>query len=396
MSNPVFPRFDSLKYAKAISKENDKTLKEVFKGRINGSFLIKIKNEVFNKLGRDILRYYPIRFDNSLIMTGTDETPEYDVCRMIIGVHRHHSIFLSEDEIHINQKSSYYQQQIIDEVIEKIKLSQLNCAFFRKRQLLLGDEFLFFPVPYDLFALCMRAIQLMNNRSIPLAIYYYDIVGLALSSLTLMENNFLSNAYPLCRSMIELYLKVLVLHRHPEACASYEKFCAFEIKQSCCSQTYPEEFITLYNARKYGAPKSRVNYLHFGWLDSISDYDTKTSNRYSIYGILNYLKRDDKPIHDLTDIEPLYKMCHGYTHGSTVHVLYPLLQYFEISLMIYYIIKPIFACICSADKIEIPHADKLLLTALDRDLKKLKEQYAKRSTENFESYYKSHPLPSAP
>lgn len=396
MNNPVFPQLDPLKCAKAILKENDKTLREVFRGKINGSFLIKIKNAVFNKLGSGLLQYYPIHFDNFRIMTGTDATPEYDVCRIIIGIHRHHSIFLSENEIHINQKNSDYQQQIIDEVIEKIQIYQLSCMFFRKSQLLLGDEFLFFPVPYELFATCMRAIQLISNCSIPLAVYCYDLVGLALSSLSLMENNLLSNAYPLCRSMIELYLKILVLRRHPEAYKDYERFCTFEIEQSCCSQTYPQEFVTLYNARKYMASQSKVNYLHFGWLDSVDDYDIEATNRYSIYGILDYLKRDDNLINDLTYIEPLYKMCHGYAHGSTVHVSYPLLQYFEISCMIYCVIRPVFADICGTDKIESSDTDKLLLAALDRDFKKLKEQYGKRSTDNFESYYRLHHFSSVP
>lgn len=291
----INPSSDPIQIAKAICENNDKTFRELFKGKINGSFLINVKSKIINRLGINLFTYYPVQFDNSKIMTGTDETPEYDICRMIVGVHRHHSIFLTEEEIRNNQKSAEYQEQIANEVIEKIKLRPFGSMFFRRTQLFSGDEFLYFPVPYELFAMCMKSLSLMAGTAKLQFIYYTDLIGLALSSLTLMENSFLSNAYPLCRSMIELYLKILILHRHPEALKDYELFCSFEIEQSCCSQAYPSEFITLYNARKHDGIKNKANYLHYGWLDSIDDYDTRNTNRYSIYGVLDYLKKGCPP-----------------------------------------------------------------------------------------------------
>ena len=158
---------DSMKLAKSISNENNKTLKELFKNKINGSFLIRIKSEVLNKIAPELFNYYPLQFDNRIIMTGTDETPEYDICRIIVGVHRHHSIFLSEQEIRENQRNTSYQEQIINEVIEKIRVRRFGSAFFRRKQLLLGDEFLYFPVPYDLFVMCMRSICLISQNTQP-------------------------------------------------------------------------------------------------------------------------------------------------------------------------------------------------------------------------------------
>jgi hypothetical protein len=377
---------DPSQIATAICENDNKTLRVLFKGKINGSFLIKVKSKIFERLGPSLFTYYSMQFDNARIVTGTDETPQYDICRMIVGVHRHHSIFLSEEKIRKNIKSTEYQEQIINEVIEKIELRQFGSRYFRKMQLFFGDEFLYFPVPYELFALCMKSLSLMAENAKPQFTYYIDLMGLALSSLTLMENNFLSNAYPLCRSMIELHLKTLILDQHPEALKEHERFRTFEIKQSCCSQDYPDEFIALYNAKKHGATK--VNYLHYGWLDSIDDYNTRNANRYSIYGILAYLKKDSPSPEDFAIIEALYKMCHGYTHGSVTYVKYPLLQYFEISIMIYHVIRSIFPNIYLELKLAIPDEDKSILNILDRDMKTLKEQYDRRSTPNFELYYK--------
>lgn len=390
MKNSISPRLTPLPSVQGISKNNDKLLRELLKSKINGSFLIKIKSEVLSKLRADTFKYYPLHFDNVRIMTGTDETPEYDICRIIIGVHRHHSVFLSDKEIRRNQKSIKYQEQITNEVIEKIQLRQFGSVFFRRNQLFLGDEFLYFPVPYELFAMCMKSVHLMNKNKNPIFVYYCDLVGHALSSLTLMENNLLSDAYPSCRSMIELYLKLLMLQRHPEALEVFEQFSRFEIEQSCCSQEYPGRFNELYNGRKLLPSKSKVNYLHYGWLDCIEQYDTTEANRYSIYGILDYLTKNSERRNELDHTEVLYKMCHGYVHGSTVHVKYPLLQYFEISLMLYYVVKPIFTSIYAELQIEMPDEDKGLLNILERDFKTLDEQYKKRSTDNFDLYYKLH------
>lgn len=383
---------DPMKFAKSISDENNKTIKELFKDKINGSFLIKIKSEVLNKMALDLFNYYPFHFDNKKILTGTDETPEYDICRIIVGVHRHHSIFLSEQEIRENQRNAAYQEQLVNEVIEKIRLRHFGSVFFRRKQLLLGDEFLYFPVPYELFVMCMRSICLISENVSSFFIEYGDILKNALSSLTLMENNFLSNAYPLCRGMIEQYLKVLFLKKHPENYKDYERFCNFEIEQSCCSQKYPDEFIELFDKRILSSSKSKVDYLHYGWLDNIESYDTKSTNRYSIYGIMDYLmaEADDEQYSILNHIKSLYKMCHGYTHGSTVHARYPLLQYFEISVMLYYVITTVFNDIYYTLNIDFVPEDKILIENLERDFSLLQEQYKKRSTENFDLYYGIH------
>lgn len=390
MNNSLIPPINPNMFnPNVINEETNKTLKQLFKGKINGSFLIKIKSSVIIKLGIQLLEYYNFHFDSERIVTGRDETPEYDICRMIVGIHRHHSIFLSKEEIRNNEKSESYQKQIVKETIEKIKLRQYGSAFFRKKQLIIGDEFLYFPVPYDLFAMCMKSVLLLNNSSNRLAVNYGDIVSTALSALTLMENNFLSNAYPLCRGMIELYIKTLILQKHPEAIKAYDEFSDFEIEQSCCSQKYPEEFNKLYEQRRNQSSKSKVDYLHYGWLDSILAYNSTSNHRYSIYGIFDYLESESNgtQFNSLNDIKRLYKMCHGYTHGSAIHVKYPLLQYFEISMMLYYVVRNVFTEICNISNIDIPDNEPNIAEIVDRDFAILKEQYRIRSTENFDLYY---------
>lgn len=382
MLSPSFP----MGGLNAISENNHRALKQIFKDKINGGFLIKTEAAVLSELGPHILKYYPISFNYEAIVTGMDETPEYDICRMIVGTHRHHSVFLSKEEIRSNEKSEGYQKKLVREVIEKIKLRPYGSCFFRRKQLLCGDEFLYFPVPYELFVLCMQSLKLMDGFNDRLAIHYADIIQTALSALTLMENNFLSNAYPLCRCMIELYLKMLVLRKHPEAEEDYSNFVGYEIDQSCCSQTYPEEFNRRYSNRKIQKAKNKTDYLHYGWLDSIDGY---TEEKYSIYGIFKYLHRNTSEEQNVTlkEYDRLYKMCHGYTHGSAIHVKYPLLQYFEISMMIAGVVGDIFKEISKNINTDVLCDDLSVIELLNRDLTILKAQYEKESTDNFDLYY---------
>ena len=380
---------NQMNVAKAITDQTNQTLKALFRHKINGSFLIKIKSEVLKQLGTELFAHYSMQFDYTRIATGINDAPEFDLCKMIVGVHQHHSIFLTEDEIRRNQKDANYQKQLVDEVIEKVRLRKNGSVFFRKQQFLLGNEFLYFPVPYEIFALCTKSIALTNGNTSPLPVYYRSIIQSALAALTLLENNLLSNSYPLCRGMIEQYVKTLILQRHPEAQDAYTKFCGFEIDQACCSQTFPDEFIELYENRLHSFCTSKIDYLHYGWLDAITSTKGTKPKGYSIYKIFDYLKSiaDTEEMNTLYRVEHLYKMCHGYAHGSVIHVTYPLLQYFEISTMLYYVVKTVFIGIHTELGIDISSEDMSLINILDRDFNILDRQYHLRTTENFEHYY---------
>ena len=71
-------------------------------------------------------------------------------------------------------------------------------------------------------------------------------------------------------------------------------------------------------------------------------------------------------------------------------VIKRILQYFEISAMIYYVITNVFVDIHRELKSEISTDDKELLNMLDRDFSILFEQHSNRSTDNFELYYSIH------
>ena len=109
---------------------------------------------------------------------------------------------------------------------------------------------------------------------------------------------------------------------------------------------------------------------------------------YSVYGILAYLKfKNDSRISELEQLEYFYKACHAYTHGSVQAAIYPVLHYFEISIMLYYVIRGTFLLLCKELDIENSIDGNDVIAMIDRDFAVLYGQYERRSTDNFKNYY---------
>ncbi len=379
---------------KAIVEQNNDILKRMFKGMIKGWFLIDIKERVMKELGvGNILKYYDFQWLHERLVTGIGEAPEYDICRMIVGIHRAHSIFLPNDKIRENEKSRIYRQRLVSETIEKIKLRFYGSVFFRKNLLFCGEEFLYYPLPYELFTMSSKMSQmLMADNGIRCWQLYYGVIYNGLSALSLLESNLLGTAYPLCRGAIEMYLRLLILNDRTEFYDWYEKFRMFEVQYSCC-QVYPEEFNVLFEKRNCQDSKAKADYLHFGWVDFIDGYyNTVKKFPYSIHGIITFLKDKSKDeVLELEQLEKLYKSCHAYTHGSIQTAVYPILHYFEISIMLYYVIRNTFLLLCKEKGIESLIDGNDIIYMADRDFEILYEQYENRSTEMFERHYASNP-----
>lgn len=375
---------------RAIVEQNDAALERVFKGRIKGRFLIDIKEQVMKVLGLEsLLKYYDFCWSDERMITGIGEAAEYDICRMIVGVHRAHSIFLLDGEIRKNERSRRYRQQLVSETIEKIRLRFYGSVYFRKNTLFPGEEFLYYPLPYDLFVMSSKMSEmLMDKHVIPCLQLYYGVVYNGLSALSLLEGNLLGTAYPLCRGAIEMYVKLLILDTWTELQGWYEKFRMFEVKYSC-SRAYPEEFNALFKKRERQDLKARADYFHFGWVDFIDGYHKVVKNSpYSIYGIITFLKdKNEDRILELERIGDFYKLCHAYTHGSIQTAKYPVLHYFEISIMLYYVIRNTFLLICREKGVEALVNGDDIISMADRDFEVLYGQYQICSTGLFERYY---------
>ena len=375
----------------AFRKEADKSLRRIFSGKIKGNFLTEMKYKVLNLLGKDVYKYYDFSITNEKMVSTGLEMLEFDICRHIVGLHRSNLIFNIEEERLEKEKSSEYKCLLANEVLTNIKLRHYGSVFFRKQAIIKGDEFIFFHTPYNLFVLCMRMNTLLRESKQRNALFSIicPIVNKGLAALTLLEDNFLDNAYPICRGITELYLKLLTLLNCPSAVDTYLKFAEYDLRKSCCEQKYSQEFENKYRNRSNVGCKNKIDYLHYGWLDKVNDYHLNGLRPYSISGIISYLKTkcDEGQATALENIEVLYKMCHGYTHGNVISSKYPLLHYFEISLMLYYTISHTYSILCESLNVSDQINEIHIITKIEKDILQLQEQYSRRSTENFELYY---------
>ena len=374
-------------------KETDKALRSLFSGKIMGTFLIEMKYKVLEILGNEIYNYYNFQVSEKEMVTMDLDMPDFDICRHIVGLHRSNLIFATENERLEKEKSAEYKLSLAKKVIENIKLRNYGSIYFRKQAIMRGDNFIYFHLPYDLFVISMRINELLSSYKYADLLHHFGsaITNKSIATLTLLEDGFLDCAYPLCRGIIELYLKFLLLLQCPYASENYLKFSKFELDKSCIRQTYPQNFNELFDNRLNQGFKNKAEFLHYGWVDCISDYHLGKLRPYSISGIISYLKNkyDKEQSQFFDNLETLYKMCHGYTHGNACISKYPLLHYFEISIMLFYTVSHTYKILCEQLQVSETINDVDIISRLENDFSQVELQYSNRSTENFEMYYKS-------
>lgn len=380
---------DANKFIKNFQKNDDKALRNIFGKKIKENFLTEIKYKVLDLLSIDIGKYYNLNFSIEDSISNSKANIDYDICNHIVGLHRSNMVFLSDEEKTKKQKNLEYKNQLAREVLDNVKLRFYGSSFFRNKPIVDGDRFLYFHVPYDLFVICLKMNELLSIHNSKELLYSFcsKISNNGIAALSLLEDNFLDNIYPICRSNIEFYLELLILLDSKEAREQYIEFSMIEIRKTGSGQEYPAEFLDLFNKRIFKKEKMS-NFLHFGWLDKIKDYHKKVKNRpYSLYGIIDYLKAtygDDQ----FKSFDFFYRMCNSYAHGSSFRLAYPLVQYFEISIMLFSTIVPTFKLLCNELNIDPIINDINIISKIEKDFELLYSQYEMKSTEKLREYYK--------
>ncbi len=376
-------------HIKANSKNRNRVFKKLFANEINGSFLISTMGDVLGILGEEIIKLYDFDFSEEKLWTGFDNVVDYEICKMIVGVHHAHNLFNSKEDIVSCEIDIDYKNMLVEQVTDEVRLRQYSAKIFRQNPVMQGERFIYYPVPYLLFVLCSRISEIVRqNYPNTSSSHWIALIAFrSLAALTLMEDGFLDAAYSPCRTIIEDYLKLSLCFKNSPLFKEISKFESFEIDHSCCSQKYPKAFNDLYAGRKNKNYCSKSDFLHYGFVDCIDNYHAVVnSHPYSIPGIIDYLKynADNASRDSLEQLSVFYKMCHGYIHGAVIGSNYPQLHYFEISMILGEIIPRVYEKLCdefcvekTVNGIDVPGRFK-------EEFALLKEQYKNKSTEKFE------------
>lgn len=381
--------------SKELQKDTKLALRNLFKKEINPSFLIKIYYRVKEELKNDLYKYYKLpTFSVENALSGDNDNIDYDICRIIIGIHKSNIIFLDESERKKNEDNTNYEKKLVTDVITHIKLRQYGSCFFRQHQIINGDRFLYFSLPYDLFTICIKMnvlLTITDQSKVPFYSIFSKISNMGLSALSLLEDNFLDTIYPICRGIIELFTTYLCISKNKNAMKKYEYLTKIETEYSQCGQTLPEKFYDMFENRikksSYNEPPHQ--FLHFGWVDELKDYHKIVErNAYTINGLIKYLKsiNNDKNFEMYNDF---YQKCNHYTHANINVSKYPLLSYFEVSIMLYITITYAYQNLCKLLDVDTNIDDIDILTKARTDYELLIQQYNNRTTESFNKYYKN-------
>lgn len=372
--------------------------KKIFSNKIKENFLAKVLykvEELSNEL--NLKELFDFKF-NIFEMIEYLDLFYYEICENIIGIHSSNNIFLNDVERKNNEQNEEYIKNLALKSIEQLKLRKYSSSFFSEKQIIPGDDFLFFPVPYKLFSIVTNVTKALENVRYDYEFQklYFNIFNKAIAVLVLLGDNLLDSCYPIARGIIELYLKLLILKFNPLLIHEHNSFVNSEIKINCCGKNYGEDFDKKWKNRTNKHCNKKIEYLHYGWLDGIQDYHKNCGKKaYSPSGLFNYLQykydiANNKYKEMLIYLNDLYKISHSYTHGNIGNTAYPLLNYFEISIILYIILTDSYKMFCEDLELSTNIEGIDICASIDEDISILINQYKKRSNKNFEMYYKFH------
>ena len=378
-----------IKWQESINRENLKALRKIFKEEIKETFLINILNKVKAE-HNDILKYYPnaLNLNPVEMMQGADDRVDFDICCHIVGIHKFNMLFLDDIKKGEFQKDLKYQNKLVDQVYEHVKLRQYGSSYFRNRPIMKGDRFLFFPIGYDMFVITSYLFELLDEEVVqenPYFYFYQSMLAESISILTLIENGLLLQAYPQARNLIELYFKYEVLFDKPDALNEYYKFCDYEIEYNE-RNILNKDFNDKYKTHKKEV--DMIDYLHFGWIDKIFDFEyLLKEKKYSIPGLYNYLKLIHKNDANFDGLKNLHNICHAFSHGSTITKAYPIHSFFELMPILFNILRAILIDICNVVK-HNPIIDGIdIKRKVELDWKTFNEKTKLLTIDNIKKYY---------
>ena len=150
---------------KKFNKENNKALRNLFRNDIKGNFLIKILEKIRLNYS-DVYKYYenPLNVNIENILQGMDDKIDYDVCCHIVGIHKSNTLFLSDEQKIKLQNDLNYQNKLCKQVYEHIQLRPYGSSFFRNKQFIIGDKFLYLTMGYDMFVVSIYISSLLSDN----------------------------------------------------------------------------------------------------------------------------------------------------------------------------------------------------------------------------------------
>ena len=377
--------------AENFRRERNKWLKKYFSNSgVKINFVIAILRTIDKEQGINYFKWFKLPFDVDKMVTWDYDNPDYIICKHIIGAYKSFTLFKPMEERKELENSDCFKRTLIEEVVFRLNISMYSKDMFRKKQLLDGDSFIYFSIPYYMFTICVYLLTKIDQKSMYAGLRL-NILQSAFAILDLMENNIIDTAYPICRGLIETYVKYLCLIGKFDALKMRDELVDEEISHNVCGNDYSKNFEKMFDS-KQGFTNNKLHFLHYGFVDKINDYYkvvNKNNSPYSITSMFRYLKETVQwgKKEEVEALERYYYICHTYVHGNCFNK-YLLNGYYELSDILYMIIIDIFKSVCNELKEGYTIEGMDVMKHVELAYKQLEYQKENKSTELLDEYYK--------
>ncbi len=312
-------------FAENLKKEENQALKKMFGNRIKQSFLIEIKERVERNQEYVMIApkvYDLFNFSTEKMLVGTDN-PAFNICKHITMIHYVNTILLSDSDRGSLQSDEKYKKKLEEQVLVQIKLRLFGEIDFTKNSI---DSFL--PLIYITNVLGNYLISSLNNiikskSKVNQKNYVFKIQILwriankIRACCKLIDGRLIEEAYNPLRSMIELVMIFLTIGQDENRSSEYMKFVEYQNEYQNTTKI-PKELQDKYNSRFQKDTKvSIVDYMNFGWLDSIFEfgYIDENEKKYKIHDVALLLDMVYKNNKLGSNLYKFYRECNTLSHG---------------------------------------------------------------------------------
>ena len=124
---------DAIQQMKIFEEQVKNNLKKIFCNEIKPSFLIEVLYKIKTYMGSKLYSFDDISLNSEDFLRGGKGVIEYEICKMIIGIHKSNTIFLSESERIKIERSEEYKKKLTEAVSNDIRLRNYAAVYFRNK-----------------------------------------------------------------------------------------------------------------------------------------------------------------------------------------------------------------------------------------------------------------------
>ena len=362
--------------------------------KTSNQYFFEARNKAKTRLGlyKDSNDMLCLDLDGTIVTTGLKFTVgawhtvgiSYDTedPNYIVGSHSSRIALKSKEEISILYSDNKYVSLIKHDVFLSLEIRTYAGRLYRKENLILQNQLLYYPMMLKLFALMnILGTNINQIHDSVLNGLFLNIWQKALGVFAMIDYGTLDNGYTMARGMIESYVTLITLYYFPNAKKKYNKFTEYKIDK-LSQDIYSDEFLALYN--KIDTKQVTINdYLNYGWYDDIIEFLYMQKNVRYTFSSMFRLHEMKNTVFDSSLLETLYKRCHGFVHGNAIISKFPIICYIELSEMLYLCLVPL--CKILNIKAEVNSVD--LIKELDDEYKNITNLKEKTLEINLDDFY---------